>query len=446
MASTPGWHPDPSGRHQHRFWDGDRWTDQVSDGGTTGTDPVDAAPGVPAAPGAAAPGAPAVGAPATGRSKGPLFVGLAVLAALVVAGIVFLVSGGDDDEKKAGGDGTDATSEGTDGGDDAGAGDFTLTVTPDELTVHPVDLAAGDGFAVRATGAADVQVAIGIDRANAEELLEIDGLFSDGTDLSSIYSDSNDAVASDLFSDLTDEQADVLATISDDPEAYAALPGYDGVLLYVFDYDELADDYEGGGDAKSSTLVAPADLDLSVLLISEDGEQEVDLKVRTTSNPDAPDTFDSDAYEALYSDGFYTDFFSASADELGVVLTDDLTDGTDLTDFTDDFTDYTDFSDDFTDFSDDFTDAPGGTDEIDSVTRPSTEEIAGALRTELGDSAPDGLITCVAEELYASELPNGVLQSLVEGDEAEVDAENERRYTDIITEAGTTCAGEAFTS
>ncbi len=37
----PGaWHPDPSGRHQLRYWDGQRWTDHVSDGGRSGVDPL----------------------------------------------------------------------------------------------------------------------------------------------------------------------------------------------------------------------------------------------------------------------------------------------------------------------------------------------------------------------------------------------------------------------
>jgi hypothetical protein len=35
-----GWHPDPTGRHDHRWWDGTTWTDQVSDAGTAGTDPL----------------------------------------------------------------------------------------------------------------------------------------------------------------------------------------------------------------------------------------------------------------------------------------------------------------------------------------------------------------------------------------------------------------------
>ncbi len=30
-AAPAGWHPDPTGRHGARYWDGSRWTDQVSD-------------------------------------------------------------------------------------------------------------------------------------------------------------------------------------------------------------------------------------------------------------------------------------------------------------------------------------------------------------------------------------------------------------------------------
>lgn len=34
-----GWHPDPGRRHELRYWDGTRWSDQVSDHGTRSTDP-----------------------------------------------------------------------------------------------------------------------------------------------------------------------------------------------------------------------------------------------------------------------------------------------------------------------------------------------------------------------------------------------------------------------
>jgi uncharacterized RDD family membrane protein YckC len=45
-----GWHPDPSGQHELRYWDGQTWTDHVSDGGQQSTEPIPPPPpgGVPA--------------------------------------------------------------------------------------------------------------------------------------------------------------------------------------------------------------------------------------------------------------------------------------------------------------------------------------------------------------------------------------------------------------
>jgi uncharacterized RDD family membrane protein YckC len=45
-----GWHPDPSGQHELRYWDGQTWTDHVSDGGQQATEPIPPPPpgGVPA--------------------------------------------------------------------------------------------------------------------------------------------------------------------------------------------------------------------------------------------------------------------------------------------------------------------------------------------------------------------------------------------------------------
>ncbi|MDO8361455.1 MAG: DUF2510 domain-containing protein, partial [Actinomycetota bacterium] len=37
--NPPAWHPDPLRRYQHRYWDGRRWTAQVSNNGVAGTDP-----------------------------------------------------------------------------------------------------------------------------------------------------------------------------------------------------------------------------------------------------------------------------------------------------------------------------------------------------------------------------------------------------------------------
>ncbi|HWI43239.1 MAG TPA: AIM24 family protein [Nocardioides sp.] len=39
--STAAWQPDPTGRHELRYWDGTQWTDHVSDQGTQSVSPLD---------------------------------------------------------------------------------------------------------------------------------------------------------------------------------------------------------------------------------------------------------------------------------------------------------------------------------------------------------------------------------------------------------------------
>ncbi|MEY2456534.1 MAG: hypothetical protein QOK06_1628, partial [Acidimicrobiaceae bacterium] len=39
-AAAGGWQPDPTGRHQLRYWSGSAWTDDVSNGGVTSRDPL----------------------------------------------------------------------------------------------------------------------------------------------------------------------------------------------------------------------------------------------------------------------------------------------------------------------------------------------------------------------------------------------------------------------
>lgn len=38
--SVSSWEPDPTGRHQYRWFDGEQWTDQVADDGVQSVDPV----------------------------------------------------------------------------------------------------------------------------------------------------------------------------------------------------------------------------------------------------------------------------------------------------------------------------------------------------------------------------------------------------------------------
>ncbi len=41
MSTTPaGWLADSTGRHQYRYWDGNRWTEHIADDGVAGIDPL----------------------------------------------------------------------------------------------------------------------------------------------------------------------------------------------------------------------------------------------------------------------------------------------------------------------------------------------------------------------------------------------------------------------
>ncbi|MFN7148179.1 MAG: DUF2510 domain-containing protein [Microthrixaceae bacterium] len=40
QGPAPGWYPDPTGRHEQRYWDGSVWTDAVVSRGQPGTDPI----------------------------------------------------------------------------------------------------------------------------------------------------------------------------------------------------------------------------------------------------------------------------------------------------------------------------------------------------------------------------------------------------------------------
>lgn len=40
VPAAAGWKPDPLSRHEYRYWNGSTWTQDVSDGGVTGSDPI----------------------------------------------------------------------------------------------------------------------------------------------------------------------------------------------------------------------------------------------------------------------------------------------------------------------------------------------------------------------------------------------------------------------
>jgi Protein of unknown function (DUF2510) len=49
MGNTAGWYPDPTGRGEQRYWDGNAWTDHATRAGVQGTDPASAVTAQPMA-------------------------------------------------------------------------------------------------------------------------------------------------------------------------------------------------------------------------------------------------------------------------------------------------------------------------------------------------------------------------------------------------------------
>ena len=98
VAMEAGWQPDPSGRHEYRYFDGTGWTDNVSDGGTAATDPMDPEP-VPAA--TASPPAPPRPQPKA-KSKVPIIAAVAAVVVIVVAFLALRGGGGGDEASGTG--------------------------------------------------------------------------------------------------------------------------------------------------------------------------------------------------------------------------------------------------------------------------------------------------------------------------------------------------------
>ncbi len=108
MAQQPaGWYADPTTQYSYRYWNGQQWTNQVSSGGATVTDPHSLGDDVakaPPAPGTAAPTPPQpqpVTTVQVTQKRGSAFgtiigVVLAIIAIVVLIAVLMNVSSGDD--------------------------------------------------------------------------------------------------------------------------------------------------------------------------------------------------------------------------------------------------------------------------------------------------------------------------------------------------------------
>ncbi|MBA2496982.1 MAG: DUF2510 domain-containing protein [Acidimicrobiia bacterium] len=191
--APPGWFPDPSGRHQFRWWDGAAFSDQVADGGVVGADD------------GAGPVTPLIGGPAVPRPVGPPWA-----AAPVDAGGFVVVAGSGPPRwvYAAGGLGLVALLvAGTflvlDLADDGGSGFGELTgeVDGDVGGAHPLRIPAGSVVTVELRpddDDFDPRVAFVVDEESLDALEEA----FDGTDLQDAFGADQATEAGELFEEL----------------------------------------------------------------------------------------------------------------------------------------------------------------------------------------------------------------------------------------------------
>jgi Protein of unknown function (DUF2510) len=214
-TSTPGWYADPTGRHDYRYWTGDRWSPRVADGGagllnpaealaqaTAGDDqlpdhvppqPPPTSPRVADGRGRGVPGGhvPGTRSPAPPRDRRRRPVVLALLVVLVVVGglaALFVALDPGEVEEPSGGsrdagetaDGGDA-GDGGDTADDGGSDPVDPDQPDDEVTTAVFEyIVATSGGAVGGDAATCMAQRI-VDSVGRDRLTEVG--VADGADL-----------------------------------------------------------------------------------------------------------------------------------------------------------------------------------------------------------------------------------------------------------------------
>jgi hypothetical protein len=269
VNDEPSWRPDPTGRHQHRWFDGSAFTDRVADDGTTSIDPGPPAtaaappsllsptepttsgwaPPTPVGPtwGPAWPGAqPAAPEPAAApphRSRLPL--------ALALIGTVLVLAGGL------------AVVLTRDGG--GGTGTFDGTIDDgSQLGTHEVSLGAGDVLLVTLRPGDDLDAVLGVlvdgDAADA-----LEGTYDDdlailerqpaGEGLGVDVDDAGDRDQLLLRTDVgfSGEPEELLLAVADDVDVTVAVAPFDPSADeddYEITIEVVALDVDEGADAE----------------------------------------------------------------------------------------------------------------------------------------------------------------------------------------------------
>lgn len=211
MSAAPGWQPDPTGRHEHRFWDGTRWTDDVADRGVASVDPL-AGPARPATPTPPTPqpqpqpqpipqpqpqpqpapqhfaAQPTGGDGDGGGRSTALLVALGVVVLALVAGILVVLTGQDDGDDEATDTTTTSTTEAT---------TTTTTTDPDDSSDQVVE-----EFATAIHEGSDGNFSLDQARCMARGILDVIGLER----LAEVRIEAGDDVTVNPVDLLTDEE------------------------------------------------------------------------------------------------------------------------------------------------------------------------------------------------------------------------------------------------
>jgi len=290
------WQPDPTGRHQYRWWDGAGWTESVADDGRTSVDPQwsAAAPATVAANPQPFSGPP-VAPQGFGTPSGPLpvyaetpepakkggigkwiAIGAVLLVALGVGG--FLIFAGGDD------------------GDGGATGTFKFELTDDQRVVtKDIPMKRGEVMRIRVEPPPDMNTTsvLLLSREDATEVA------SAGKDYySEFYSDSDlDEVLSDFYSDARDVFTD---------------GDLEGDLRRAYGYH--LDEDGGRGEPDSGGIVALADATYHLVIGASDEDSNGEIKVYIERYAEGPFTDLDDLSDVATDDPFFTDsgFFTDS--------------------------------------------------------------------------------------------------------------------------------------
>lgn len=325
--NAPGWQPDPTGRFEHRYWDGSQWTDNVANAGVASNDPydtsaaagldetaavetpADAGAGDPtvvgastdasgtgwAAPTAAQPATPAdqtaawptsppppsfppAGGPppvaSSGGSKRGLLIGGGILAVVVLAIGAFLLLGGDDENDEVR---TDLIAglrdEGLSGGDAECLADAII----DEVGTDELE---GEDFSSQPDAVSDELLADSLERCDIDEQALGGG------------EDDDDSTSN------TDDDGDEPDAYGDDPELDALYDDCeDGDMAAcdtLFFDSPIGSEYEAFAESCGGTTDAAGGL-----CDSGDGEDGADDTLLPEDMPEDFDEMLTDAYEGM---------------------------------------------------------------------------------------------------------------------------------------------------